>query len=153
MVNRRFNIIELIYGKLRRLKAKTHKGRRSRLAIKIAKPRRAVRKVGKGENRILKKHRKTIRKVMDYEEAGLIYKEVDGKAVFLETDVDKLLNVIRKRGKIRASRLARIFKVPRSKIEEWGIILEDHKLIEMHYPPFGEPTLMVRKLAKKKSRG
>ena len=92
-----------------------------------------------------KKHPKT----EGSKESGFVSKEVDGKGIFLETDVDRLLDAITKKGRIKASELAGIFKVPRSKIEEWGIILEDHKLIEMHYPPFGEPVLMVRKLKKK----
>ncbi len=82
--------------------------------------------------------------------SGFVYRNFDGRGIFLETDVDRLLDIITKRGKVKASELAGIFKVPRSKIEEWGIILEDHNLISMHYPPLGEAILMARKSKKRK---
>jgi hypothetical protein len=84
--------------------------------------------------------------------SGFTFKNSNIKDIFLETDVDRLLEELGKRGRVKASVLAGIFKVPRSKIEEWGIILEEHKLLEMHYPPFGEPTLMLRKQIIKKER-
>ena len=84
--------------------------------------------------------------------SGFIFKTGNGKEIFLETSVDRLLEEVGKRGRVKASVLAGIFKVPRSKIEEWGIILEEHKLLDLHYPPFGEPTLMLRKQEKKKGR-
>jgi hypothetical protein len=73
-----------------------------------------------------------------------VWKDHDGKMPYLETEVDALLVFVQQNKKVRVSEAAKRFNVPKSKVEEWGIILEDHKLVSMHYPPFGEAVIMVR---------
>ncbi len=76
-------------------------------------------------------------------DSAFVYKNIDGEQLFLETSIDDLLHLVEKRGKLKVSDAARRFKLPKDKIEEWGKILEGKKLMRMHYPPFGEPVLMV----------
>jgi hypothetical protein len=64
---------------------------------------------------------------------------------YLETDIDKLYRIISKNGMVRVADASKTLKVQKSKIEEWGRILEEHELILLHYPPFGEPVLILRK--------
>ncbi len=70
----------------------------------------------------------------------------------LETDIDKLLALVKEEGSIKFSKAAKKFNVPESKIEEWGKILEEYKLVKLHYPPIGDPKLEIlkEKHAKKK---
>lgn len=63
----------------------------------------------------------------------------------LETDVDKILNTIKEKGKITFDEIARLFKVDLNTIEEWAKILEDHGLVEVVYPPVGSPELREKK--------
>ena len=42
------------------------------------------------------------------------------------------------------NKLARKLGVRRSQIEGWAMILEEHDLVELHYPAIGEPE--IRKL-------
>lgn len=148
----------ILKGAAARRRARERRERlKKQMAAKIARARRAARKHREMRKKILIKHRVRVKrakrkhpKTKDYKESGFVFKTVDGKVFLLETDVDRVLDAITKKDRIKASKLARTFKVPRSKIEEWGIILEDHKLIDMHYPPFGEPILMVKKLKKVK---
>ncbi len=63
----------------------------------------------------------------------------------METDVDKIFNVIRKKGKITFDEIAKMFKVDLNTIEEWAKILEDHGLVEVVYPPVGSPELREKK--------
>jgi hypothetical protein len=69
---------------------------------------------------------------------------------FLETDVDKLYQIVKNENFIKISDAAKRFNLPKEKIEEWGNILESHELIKMHYPAFGEPILILK--AKKTKR-
>jgi len=54
---------------------------------------------------------------------------------YLETDVDKLYEMIKKGGIVKVKRAAKKFKVKEDRIEEWGRILEEHDLAILHYPP------------------
>jgi len=63
----------------------------------------------------------------------------------METDVDKIFNVIREKGKITFDEIAKMFKVNLNTIEEWAKILEDHGLVEVVYPPVGSPELREKK--------
>jgi hypothetical protein len=64
---------------------------------------------------------------------------------FIETDVDKLYELVRDRGIIKIKDASKMLKVDEDKVEEWGRILEEHKLIRMRYPPIGEPVLILKK--------
>lgn len=66
----------------------------------------------------------------------------------LKTDIDKLYQSISEKGMIKVNDASRIYKVPKEKIEEWGRILEDHDLAILHYPPFGDPFLLLKKYKK-----
>ncbi len=58
-----------------------------------------------------------------------------------DTPIDELFGLVMKSGKINVSDAAKKFNVHEARIEEWGKILEDHGLIEMHYPTIGKPEL------------
>ncbi len=68
---------------------------------------------------------------------------------YLETDVDKLYEMIKKGGIVKVKRAAKKFKVKEDRIEEWGRILEEHDLAILHYPPFGDPVLILKKFKPK----
>lgn len=70
------------------------------------------------------------------------YKEVK---THLETDIDKLYELVRERGTAKVSEISKKLNINGDQIEEWGRILEDHKLIKLHYPPVGEPVLILKK--------
>ena len=65
------------------------------------------------------------------------------------TPIDELLEMVKKNGRIRTKDAAKRFGVSKSEIEEWGKILEEHGLIEIHYPPVGETELRKKKEGKK----
>lgn len=59
----------------------------------------------------------------------------------IETPLDRLLELVMKNDKINFSQAAKIFHVKDKQIEEWAQILEDHGLVEIHYPAIGKPVL------------
>jgi len=61
----------------------------------------------------------------------------------IETGADKLLHLVDSNKKISIQKIANELKLDYVLIEEWAKILEEHKLIELHYPLFGKPALMV----------
>lgn len=63
----------------------------------------------------------------------------------LETDVDKILQIIEERGSIDFNELAKQLNVSVEKIEEWGKILEEHGLVLIDYPPIGKPLIKTVK--------
>lgn len=63
----------------------------------------------------------------------------------METDIDKILVVIKERKKIKFGELQKMFSVDKSTIEQWAKILEDHGLAEIFYPTLGEPELRWKK--------
>ena len=58
---------------------------------------------------------------------------------FIETTIDKLISLLRKRKRIRISEAAKILKVRQKKIDEWIFTLEDRGMVDLKYPVFGEP--------------
>lgn len=64
-----------------------------------------------------------------------------GTAQRVETPLDELLELIMKRGSVSTALAAKEFKVKENQIEEWARVLEEHDLIEIHYPAFGKPLL------------
>jgi len=71
---------------------------------------------------------------------------IKGKPPRIETQIDKLYRMVRERGKIRISEAAENLGVSEDTVREWGEILEEHKLIEVHYPIAGKPSLGIRRL-------
>jgi hypothetical protein len=60
----------------------------------------------------------------------------------IETAIDKLYQLVQKYKKLKIDdELARRIGVSRSQIEGWALILEEHKLVELHYPAIGEPEI------------
>ncbi len=62
----------------------------------------------------------------------------------LETDLDKLYNILQKRKKIKLSEISVGFNITKKQAEEWCIILETNDLAVLHYPTFGEPELKCK---------
>ncbi|MEE9323906.1 MAG: hypothetical protein V3U72_05185 [Candidatus Aenigmarchaeota archaeon] len=63
----------------------------------------------------------------------------------IETDIDKLYELIKDRGILKVKVASRKFRIDAEQVEEWGRILEQHKLIKLHYPPIGDPVLILKK--------
>ena len=59
----------------------------------------------------------------------------------ITTTIDRLLELVEKRGSISIKDAAKNFNVSRSQIESWVKLLEEHELIEVNYPPIGEPEI------------
>lgn len=66
-----------------------------------------------------------------------------GKIRYLSTDIDVLRSYVLEKKKVKLSTVAKKFDVPEKIAEDWGKILEDHQMIDMHYPVAGEPVLKV----------
>lgn len=66
-----------------------------------------------------------------------------GKISYLSTDIDGLYNYILEKKRVRLTAAARKFNASKETVEDWGKILEDHHMIEMHYPVAGEPVLGI----------
>ena len=58
-----------------------------------------------------------------------------------ETDIDVLYKIIERIGRIKLSAIAKYFGVDQKKVEEWAQILHEHELVDIYYPPIGEPEL------------
>lgn len=63
----------------------------------------------------------------------------------LETDVDRFLKIIEEKGSITIENVAKLLNVPEERVEEWGKIFEEHKLVKLEYPPLGKPVLKKMK--------
>ncbi|NIO21455.1 MAG: hypothetical protein GTN76_12120 [Candidatus Aenigmarchaeota archaeon] len=77
-----------------------------------------------------------------------VKEEVKG-GKYLETDIDELYEMVKKNGLVKIEAAAKKFNVKREQIEEWGRILEEHHLAILHYPPFGDPVLILKKFKPK----
>src|SRR3989344_2425152 len=83
---------------------------------------------------------------IDINQARLIPIEIR-KLKMPETYFDLVIEIVNKRGIITISELAKTFRITKERAEEWAIILADHNLITLYYPPIGEPIL--KKIVKK----
>lgn len=70
---------------------------------------------------------------------------VEGDFPGLETNIDRLYELIKNKGKITVPRAAKELKAKPSNVEEWAEMLEEHKLIKIHYPMMGEAILNIYK--------
>lgn len=67
-------------------------------------------------------------------------KRETGRAT-IETRPDRLYRMVTSQGKVTVQDAAKIFGVEEKVIEGWGNILEEHKLLKLHYPAFGKVIL------------
>ncbi len=58
-----------------------------------------------------------------------------------ETAFDKLVDYVNEKETVKISQIAKIFKISAKEAEDWGKILQNHNLLHVHYPTFGEPEL------------
>ncbi len=58
-----------------------------------------------------------------------------------KTPIDELFEMISQKGTVSIKYAAARFNVHEAQIEEWAGILQDHGMIEIHYPVFGKPEL------------
>ncbi len=64
----------------------------------------------------------------------------------VETPLDELLELIINNGSVKIIDAAKTFNVKEKQIEEWARILEEHDLIEIHYPVIGKSVLRKKSL-------
>ncbi len=99
-----------------------------------------------GKKVVLKEKKETIQKTTSDEKKP--EKEVKQKVYaagkVIETDFDSLYNLVLEKNKVKISEVAKMFKIDKKKAEEWVQILDEHGLVQIHYPPMGEPE--IRKL-------
>jgi len=62
----------------------------------------------------------------------------------IETQIDRLIDLLSKRRKITLSEAARILNVKESQIDEWVSTLEDRGVVELKYPVLGEPEIVLK---------
>lgn len=63
----------------------------------------------------------------------------------IETSLDTLYDLISKKGAIRMMDAAKVMHASASQVEEWARMLEEHNLVEIHYPAVGKPILKLKK--------
>lgn len=64
----------------------------------------------------------------------------------VETKIDKLYDLVNHEGEVKVNDgLATVLGTPKTQIEEWAMILEEHDLVELDYPAIGEPIIKAVK--------
>lgn len=72
-------------------------------------------------------------------------KEVKGEGK-VKTSIDKFYELIQQHKTLKINdALATKLNVRRTQLENWAIILEEHDLVELHYPAIGEPEIKIKK--------
>jgi hypothetical protein len=62
----------------------------------------------------------------------------------VKTTIDRLYSLVKKYKRIKIDdKLAHTLGVDKTQIEEWAVILEEHDLLELHYPTIGEPEIRI----------
>lgn len=64
---------------------------------------------------------------------------------FIETSIDKLIGLIRKKKRLKLSDAAKILKVSQKRIDDWVFMLEDKGMVDLKYPVLGEPEIVLKK--------
>jgi membrane protease YdiL (CAAX protease family) len=72
--------------------------------------------------------------------------EVDASSY--QTDMDRLLELVNKKGSVGIDSVAKIFNISKSEAEEWGKILKDESLISLYYPTVGDAELRKKEKVK-----
>jgi hypothetical protein len=70
----------------------------------------------------------------------------------LETDIDKLYDIIEEKGKVNLAEVAKALSSPLEKVRDWADILEEHDMIDIDYPVVGSPVLKKKVVRDKASR-
>jgi hypothetical protein len=63
----------------------------------------------------------------------------------VETDIDRLYELVRDKGIVKLAVAAKKLRIDEDRIEAWSRVLEEHKLIKLHYPPVGDPVMILKK--------
>ncbi len=63
----------------------------------------------------------------------------------VETEIDQVLRIVREKGKVSFSKLAKEFKEKMATIEQWAEALEEKEFIEIIYPIIGSPYMKLKK--------
>jgi chromosome segregation ATPase len=69
--------------------------------------------------------------------------------MIIETAIDELARILNEKKRITITEAARLLKTNPAQIEEWVKILEDHDLVELVYPAWGEPQIVLKGVEKK----
>ena len=77
-------------------------------------------------------------------------KDIESAKIEIETTIDKLIDIIDKRGTVTTLDLSKELNVSMDRIENWAKILEDSGLINIEYPLIG-PSKLRKKEWKKES--
>jgi hypothetical protein len=75
-------------------------------------------------------------------------KVVPAKTGSVETTIDRLIDIIEKRGSVTTFELSKELGVKMEQIENWAKILEDRGLIDMEYPLIGSSKLRKKQWKK-----
>jgi hypothetical protein len=62
-----------------------------------------------------------------------------------QTEIDELLNLVKKEGTVSFNKLAKIYQEKIEIIEQWSESLEEMKIISIHYPLIGSPYIKYEK--------
>jgi len=62
----------------------------------------------------------------------------------IETQIDKLIELLNKKRKITLSEAARILNIKENQLDTWIGTLEDKGIVELKYPVLGEPELVLK---------
>ncbi|ODS42664.1 MAG: hypothetical protein MSIBF_05010 [Candidatus Altiarchaeales archaeon IMC4] len=67
------------------------------------------------------------------------------EGTMVKTSIDALYELVKKYKQVKINEaLVRKLSVSKVQIEEWAMILEEHNLLELHYPTFGEPEIRFK---------
>jgi hypothetical protein len=72
-----------------------------------------------------------------------VIKEVKKDNSKINTDLDTLYAMLKKKKKIKISEIANYFGIDKEKVMDWCNILESGNLATLRYPKFGEPELIM----------
>ncbi len=70
----------------------------------------------------------------------------------IQTDVDKLYEFAKEKGIVKVKDAAKVLNIGTEQVEEWGRILEEHKLVRLRYPPVGDPVIILKKFTAEKEK-
>ena len=62
----------------------------------------------------------------------------------IETSIDELIEILRKKEKMTISEVANSLKVTQKQLEQWIDVLEEKGIIELKYPIIGEPQIILK---------
>ena len=72
-------------------------------------------------------------------------KSMKGEMRVIQTDIDKLINIVERRGPISMLDVSKELNVEPEQVEEWAKILEDRAMFEIEYRAIGPPMLRKKK--------